>query len=153
MKRNKKPHYFFMDLALKEARKAQQNDEVPVGAVVVKDGRVIARGFNQTIQKHDPSGHAEIIALRRAAKRLKNERLNGTILYVTLEPCVMCAGALIQGRVKTVVYGANDPKAGACGSIFNLHRHPKLNHTFQVVNGVLADESRKLLQDFFRTKR
>lgn len=127
--------------------------EVPVGAVVVRDGLVIGRGRNQPITSHDPTAHAEVLALRDAAARVGNYRLPGTTLYVTLEPCLMCVGALMHARVATVVYGAVEPKAGAMESTQRAHEHPALNHRVTVVSGVLAAESRDLLQAFFQQRR
>lgn len=143
----------FMLQALVQARRAGRLDEVPVGAVIVKDGRVIARGHNLTRTKHDPTAHAEIVALRRASAKLKNERLIGAELYVTLEPCAMCAGAIVQARLAAVHYGTRDPKAGACGSALKVLPHLKLNHRPAVSGGVLAAESAQILVDFFRRKR
>lgn len=142
-----------MRAALAEARLAMAAGEVPVGAVVVKDGKVIATGRNAPLDGHDPTAHAEIVALRAAAKALGNYRLEGCTLYVTLEPCAMCSGAMLHARVGTVVYGAAEPKTGAAGSIVNLFAEPRLNHQTQVVRDVLADESRALLQKFFSQRR
>ena len=143
----------FMRLALSQAEIAGQYDEVPVGAIVVMDNRVIGEGRNQTISASDPTAHAEIVALRHAAKTVSNYRLSGSTLYVTLEPCVMCAGAILQARVARVVFGAHDEKAGAVGSIANLLENPLANHQCRVVSGVLGSESAKLLSDFFRRRR
>ena len=142
-----------MRLALAEARAAAAAGEVPVGAVVVKDGRVIATGRNAPVGSHDPTAHAEIVALRAAAERLGNYRLDGCTLYVTLEPCAMCAGAMLHARVGRVVYGAADPKTGAAGSVLNLFTESRLNHQTQVQGGVLADEAVALLRDFFKPRR
>lgn len=143
-----------MQQALEEARKALAAGEVPIGAVVVtKEGAVIGRGFNQPISSNDPTGHAEILALREAARSAANYRLTGTTLYCTLEPCVMCAGAMVHARIARVVFGAYDPKAGAAGSIYNVLREPRLNHQPEVVAGVLGAECRQLLQEFFAWKR
>ncbi len=142
-----------MRLALAAAEKAHAGGEVPVGAVVVKDGAVIATGRNAPIGTHDPSAHAELIALREAARVLGNYRLEGCDVFVTLEPCAMCAGAMLHARVRRVVFGAADPKTGAAGSVLNLFDVPQLNHHTQCQGGVLADESGALLQDFFRTRR
>jgi tRNA(adenine34) deaminase len=144
---------YWMHLALEEAYKAFTEDEVPVGAVVVKDDRVIGLGHNLTERLHDPTAHAEIIAITSAANFLNNWRLSDTIIYVTLEPCIMCIGALILARIKKLVFGAFDLKFGACGSIYNIPQDNKLNHRFEVVSGVLSQESQKLLQEFFRKKR
>ena len=142
-----------MRLALAEARAAAAAGEVPVGAVVVRDGRVIATGRNAPVGTHDPSAHAEIVALRAAAAALGNYRLDGCTLYVTLEPCAMCAGAMLHARVGRVVFGAADPKTGAAGSVLNLFAEPRLNHHTQVQGGVLADEAAALLRDFFKPRR
>lgn len=143
----------FMRLALKEARLAAEADEVPVGAVVVQGGEVIAWGRNRIRELRDPSAHAEIVAIRAAGKKLNRERLTEATLYTTLEPCAMCAGALVLARVKRVVFASYDPKAGAGGSIMDLLRHPKLNHRIEVTGEVLAGTSRQLLVRFFQSKR
>lgn len=143
----------FMQQALSQAHNAWALGEVPVGALVVKDGEVIATGFNQPIGTHDPTAHAEIMALRAAADILGNYRLPGCDLYVTLEPCAMCAGAMMHARLARVVFGAADPKTGACGSVLNLFEQEKLNHHTEVTGGVLADECGALLKDFFASRR
>jgi tRNA(adenine34) deaminase len=143
----------FMRLALEAAACAQALGEVPVGAVLVKDGAVIATGFNQPIGSHDPTHHAEIAALRAGAAALGNYRLPGCTLYVTLEPCVMCAGAMMHSRLARVVFGASDPKTGACGSVVNLFAEDKLNHHTEVTGGVLADECGTMLSSFFAERR
>jgi tRNA(adenine34) deaminase len=143
----------FMRAALEQAQRAWGQGEVPVGAVVVKDGVVIARGYNQPIGKHDPTAHAEIVALRAAAEVLGNYRLPGCELYVTLEPCVMCSGAMMHARLARIVYGAPDPKTGACGSVVNLFEQEQLNHHAQTVGGVLADDCAGLLKSFFAARR
>jgi tRNA(adenine34) deaminase len=143
----------FMRLALKEARLAAEADEVPVGAVVVQGGEVIAWGRNRIRELRDPSAHAEIVAIRAAGKKLNRERLTEATLYTTLEPCAMCAGALVLARVKRVVFASSDPKAGAGGSIMDLLRHPKLNHRIEVTGEVLAGTARQLLVRFFKSKR
>jgi tRNA(adenine34) deaminase len=143
----------FMQQALSQAHNAWALGEVPVGALVVKDGEVIATGFNQPIGTHDPTAHAEIMALRAAAAIVGNYRLPGCELYVTLEPCAMCAGAMMHARLARVVYGAADPKTGVCGSIVNLFEQSKLNHHTEVVGGVMADECGKLLKEFFAARR
>lgn len=143
----------YMGLALLEARKAWEQGEVPVGAVVVKDGEVIATGYNQPIGSHDPTAHAEIVALRAAAGKLGNYRLPGCELYVTLEPCIMCSGAMMHARLARVVYAAVDPKTGACGSVVNLFAEDRLNHHTEVVGGVLAEEASSLLKSFFAERR
>ena len=142
-----------MELALAEARAARDGGEVPVGAIVVRDGRVIGRAGNRTIRDQDPSAHAEMLAIRQAAAELRSWRLTGTTLYVTLEPCAMCAGAIVLGRVDRVVFGAWDEMAGMAGSAGDLLRHPRLNHRPQVLAGVLADECAEVLRDFFRARR
>lgn len=143
----------FMQAALEQARAAQAAGEVPVGAVVVKDGEIIATGFNAPISCQDPAAHAEILALRDAAKRLGNYRLPGCVLYVTLEPCAMCAGAMLHARIARLVYGAADPKTGACGSVVNLFAEPRLNHYASVTAGVMHGECAALLRDFFAARR
>jgi len=143
----------FMRAALDQARDAVNVGEVPVGAVVVRDGRIIGRGYNLTRTTFDPTAHAEVVALRAAAKRLKNERLLGCDLYVTLEPCAMCAGAIVQGRVARLIYGAPDPKAGACGSVMRVVPNKKLNHRPSVVRWLMVEESAALLTGFFRARR
>lgn len=139
--------------ALALARESAEAGEVPVGAVVVRDGVVIGRGRNQPITAHDPTAHAEVVALRDAAARVGNYRLPGAVLYVTLEPCLMCVGAAIHARVDAVVYGTTEPKAGAMESTQRAQDHPALNHRLVVVSGVLAAESRALLQTFFKGRR
>src|ERR1700751_3265669 len=143
----------YMMLAIEEARGAAVADEVPIGAVLVADGKVIGRAGNRTIRDCDPTAHAEIIALREAAKREGNYRLSGATLYVTLEPCAMCAGAIIQARVTRVVYGADDPKGGAVRTCFEVLTHPKLNHQVEITAGILAPECAGLLQKFFTGRR
>lgn len=143
----------YMGLALAQARRALQADEVPVGAVVVKDGQVIAAGFNQPISSHDPSAHAEMVALRAAAQHLGNYRLNDCAVYVTLEPCAMCSGAMFHARIKEVVYGAADPKTGVAGGVINLYENTRLNHHTSVRGGVMAAECGQVLQDFFAARR
>jgi tRNA(adenine34) deaminase len=145
-------HESFMRLALQEARTALQRGEVPVGAVVVSGGKVVASGFNQPIQQVDPTAHAEIVALRGAARALENYRLTGSILYVTVEPCLMCVGALVHARVQTVVFGAAEPKGGAIRSVLRVE-DLVLNHRFDVVEGVLEADCRQLIQDFFKARR
>lgn len=139
--------------ALMLARDAWAAGEVPVGAVVVRNGEIVGRGFNAPISRHDPSAHAEIMALRDAAGNLGNYRLVGCSLYVTLEPCIMCMGAIFHARVERVVYGASDPKTGACGSIIDLPAETRLNHHAEVVGGILADECGGLLSGFFAQRR
>lgn len=142
-----------MQMALSQARNAWALGEVPVGALVVRDGEVIATGFNQPIGTHDPTAHAEIMALRAAATLLGNYRLPGCELFVTLEPCVMCAGAMMHARLERVVFGAADPKTGACGSVVNVFEQERLNHHTAVVGGVLAQECGGLLREFFAERR
>jgi tRNA(adenine34) deaminase len=143
----------FMALALEEARGAAAAGEVPVGAVMVRDGAVVARTANRTVRDQDPTAHAETLALRQASASAGSWRLTGHTLYVTLEPCAMCAGALVLGRVDRVVFGAWDPKAGMAGSIGDLLRHPRLNHRPEVQGGVLEEESGALLREFFTARR
>ena len=143
----------FMRQALREAKRALEEEEVPVGAVVVREGRIVARAHNRPIHLKDPSAHAEILALRRAARKLGNYRLPGCTLYVTIEPCAMCAGAIVQGRLRRVVFGASDPKAGASGSALTVLNHPKLNHQAEVSGGLLADDCGAVLREFFRRRR
>ena len=143
----------FMSEALKEAKRAYETDEVPVGAVVVYKGKIIARAHNQIMLLKDPTAHAEMIAITQTAAYLKNERLLDTTLYVTVEPCSMCAGAMVLARIKRLVYGASDPKAGASGSIYNITNNKKLNHTISVTGGVFKEECAQLLKEFFRKKR
>ena len=142
-----------MRLALEEAAKARAMDEVPIGAVVVRDGLVIGSGFNQPISSHDPTAHAEIVALRAAARAVGNYRLTGSVLYVTVEPCLMCVGATIHARVAQVVYGAPELKAGAIVSAARAHETPGLNHRIEAIGGVLEDECRRTIQDFFEERR
>ncbi len=147
-------HNHFMQLALEQAQLAYEAGEVPVGAVVVNsDNQVVASAFNQTITLHDPTAHAEIMALRQAAVLLKNHRLPQLRLYVTLEPCVMCMGALMHARIGQVVYGAADPKTGACGSQLSVHAHKQLNHQTRLSSGVLAEPCGKILRQFFQERR
>ena len=143
----------FMKLALAQAAQAAYEGEVPVGAVVVLNGEVVAVGRNSPIDGHDPTAHAEIMALRAAAKALGNYRLPDCELYVTLEPCAMCSGAMLHARLKRVVFGATDPKTGAAGSVLNLFDQPELNHQTALLGGVLADEAGRLLKDFFGQRR
>ena len=143
----------FMRLALDEARKARDAGEVPVGAVVVMDGDVVGAGFNQPISGVDPTAHAEIVAMRAAAARVGNYRLTGATIYVTVEPCLMCVGAMVHARIDTVVYGATEPKAGALVSMTRAHELPGLNHRLKVESGVLDADCRSLIQDFFKTRR
>jgi tRNA(adenine34) deaminase len=143
----------FMQEALAEARSSAAAGEVPIGAVLVHDGKVLARSGNRTIRDCDSTAHAEVIVIRAAAHILENYRLAGTTLYVTIEPCSMCAGAIIQARIPRLVYGADDPKGGAVRSCFEILTHPKLNHQVEVTSGVLAEDSTSLLQSFFADRR
>jgi tRNA(adenine34) deaminase len=143
----------FMQRAVELAREAEAAGEVPVGALVVRDGEILAEGFNRPISTHDPTAHAEMVALRAAAARIDNYRLPGTTLYVTLEPCAMCAGAMVHARVQRLVYAATDPRAGAAGSVFNVVQNPALNHRLDVTPGVLGDECATLLRNFFVARR
>ena len=147
------PHDTFMRAALEEARKGFDAGEVPVGAVVVLDGAIVGRGFNQPIGSRDPTAHAEIVALRAAAIALGNYRLVGTTLYVTIEPCLMCVGAMVHARVATLVFGAPEPKAGAVVSSCRAHELPSLNHRIEVVSGVLEEDCRAIIPEFFKTRR
>jgi len=142
-----------MGAALAEARLAAESGEVPIGAVVVRESAIIARGQNRVLRDNDPTAHAEVVALRAAAAALGNYRLNGSTMYVTLEPCAMCAGALIHARLDRLVFAAADPKAGACGSVLAVLNHPQLNHQMQAEQGILAEESAELLRNFFRERR
>lgn len=150
---SKKIDLYWMREALNLAHYAQTQDEVPVGAVLVYQDKIIGRGWNQSISTQDPSAHAEIVAIRQGAQYLNNYRLVESTLYVTLEPCVMCVGAIIHGRIKRLVFAAKDLKTGAAGSVFNLLQDPKHNHRVMVEGGLLAEESALLLQNFFKSKR
>ena len=141
-----------MELALAEARLAADAGEVPVGALFINNGEIIGRAGNRNLRDHDPTAHAEILALRQAAQHLGNHRLTGCTLYATIEPCAMCAGAAIHARIARLVYGAKDPKAGAAGSILDVINHPRLNHKMEVVSGVLGERCSEILQDFFRSE-
>jgi tRNA(adenine34) deaminase len=143
----------YMSEAIKEAGKAFEKDEVPVGAVIVYNGRIIARAHNQIRMLRDPTAHAEMIAITQAAAYLGNERLLDTALYSTIEPCPMCAGAMVLGRIGKLVYGAADPKAGAAGSVMNVTGNRKLNHRIKVTSGILEEECANLLREFFKKKR
>ncbi len=144
---------YWMQRALELARRAEEAGEVPVGAVLVKDNQLIAEGWNQPISSHDATSHAEIMVMRDAGKKLNNYRLIDTTMYVTLEPCSMCVGAMIHARVSKVVFGAAEPRTGALGGAFNLLEANQHNHIFEVVSGVMADESKTLLQNFFQSRR
>jgi len=143
----------FMEEALAEARAAASASEVPIGAILVHDGKILARSGNRTVRDNDPTAHAEIIVLREAARRLSNYRLTNTTLYVTIEPCSMCAGAIIQARVPRLVYGADDPKGGGVRSCFEILSNPRLNHQVDVSAGVLAAEAAAVLQSYFAARR
>lgn len=144
---------FWIQQAIEQAKIAASLGEVPVGAILVRDNQLIASGYNQCIQDHDPSAHAEMVVLRKAAKLIENYRVLNTTVYVTLEPCVMCAGLLINARIQRLVFGASDPKAGAVCSICQLLAHPKLNHHIDVTSGILSDVCGELLSDFFKSRR
>lgn len=146
-------HESWMRRAIAEAKAAEEAGEVPVGAVIVKDDELIAAGQNRNLRDHDPSAHAEIVALRAAGAALGNHRLEGCEMYVIIEPCAMCAGALVHARLKRLVYGASDPKAGAVESVMKVLNHANLNHKMEVVGGVLESECSELLRDFFRARR
>ena len=147
------PHAQWMKIALQEAQRAFDADEVPVGAVIVQKGEIIGRGYNQIEQLQDPTAHAEMIAITAAANHLHSRRLENCTLYVTLEPCPMCAGALVLARIPTLVFSSYDPKAGACGTLYNIVEDRRLNHRVHVVGGVCDRESETLLKDFFTRKR
>jgi tRNA(adenine34) deaminase len=143
----------FMNAALEEAGRAAAGGEVPIGAILVMDGQIVARAGNRTITDCDPTAHAEMVALREAAAKIGNYRLLGATMYVTLEPCAMCAGAMVQARVERLVYGADDAKAGAVRSCFAIFEHPRLNHRVEVTTGVMAEEAAAALKDFFAERR
>jgi tRNA(adenine34) deaminase len=143
----------FMAEALKEARKAEEMGEVPIGAVIVKEGKIIGRGYNLRETSKDPTSHAELIAIKEASKTLGGWRLMGSTLYVTLEPCPMCAGAIVQARIERVVFGVSDPKAGCAGTLMNLLEEPRFNHQVKTESGILADECSAILRNFFRQLR
>lgn len=143
----------YMKIALKEAEKAYNELEVPVGAIIVKDGKIIARAYNEKEKKHDTTKHAEILAIQKASKKLKSWRLNDCDMYVTLEPCSMCAGALIQSRIRKVYIGAMDEKTGSCGSVLNLLEDYKFNHKVEVEYNVCKEECKRILKDFFKNLR
>jgi len=148
-----RPHDLLMDAALQQAALAREAGEVPIGAVLVLDAEIVGRGFNQPIRAADPTAHAEIVALRDAARRIGNYRLTGSTLYVTIEPCLMCVGALVHARIATLVYGAAEPKRGAIDSVARGAELPGLNHRFQIVSGVREAECRELIQSFFKERR
>jgi len=143
----------FMKLAIEQAGIAQENGDVPIGAVIIHNGQIIGKAYNQREQLQDPTAHAEIIALTQAAAAMESWRLEGCTMYVTLEPCPMCAGALVLARIDRLVYGCDDPKTGAVKSLYNIVTDGRLNHRIEVTSGVLADECSKILQDFFQKKR
>lgn len=143
----------FMKIALHEAKKAHEKEEVPIGAVIVRNGEVIARAHNLKETKKDPTAHAEILVIQEAARTLRTWRLDDCELYVTIEPCPMCAGAMVQSRIKRLIIGAMEPKFGAAGSIFNIVSHPKLNHKIEVIQGIMEEECLQLMQDFFQRLR
>jgi tRNA(adenine34) deaminase len=146
-------HEYYMQEALKEAGKAFERDEVPVGAVIVYKNKIVARAHNQIVTLKDPTAHAEMIAITQVADYLKNERLINCSLYVTIEPCPMCAGAAVLARIEKIIYGADDPKSGACGSVINIASNKKLNHRIEVISGILREDCAALLKEFFREKR
>ncbi len=143
----------YMRLAIEQAQVAAQSGEVPVGAVLVKDGQVISKAFNKPIANHDPSAHAEMLALREAALAEENYRIPGSTLYVTLEPCAMCSGAMLHARIDRVVYGASDPKTGAAGSVLDIFASKQINHQTSVEGGIMSEECGQLLRDFFKGRR
>jgi tRNA(adenine34) deaminase len=142
-----------MELALAQAGFAGEAGEVPVGALIVKDGEIVAQGQNRNLRDRDPTAHAEIVALRLAAVRLGNHRLGGCVMFATIEPCAMCAGAMIHARLARLVYGASDPKAGAAGSALEVLNHPRLNHRMEITSGVLGDRCSEMLKEFFQSRR
>ncbi|MGO4211329.1 tRNA adenosine(34) deaminase TadA [Terriglobus sp. 2YAB30_2] len=144
----------YLNAAIEEARAAELGGEVPIGCVVVSPaGEIVGRGQNRVLRDQDPTAHAEIVALREAGRALSNYRLSGCTLYVTLEPCAMCAGAILHARIARLVYAAPDPKAGACGSVLSVMNHPQLNHRVDVISGLLAEECGEILRSFFKTRR
>lgn len=149
---NKKDEQY-MQMALKQAKIAEENGDVPIGAVIVCEDQIIGKAYNQREQLNDPTAHAEIIALTQAAAAKESWRLNGCTIYVTLEPCPMCAGALVLARMDRLVYGCDDPKAGACKSLYNIVQDERLNHRLEVTSGILAEDCSRLLQDFFKQRR
>lgn len=153
LRMSSRPDELWMEEALRDARQAEALGEVPVGAIIVFEDRVIARSGNRNLTDYDPTAHAEILALRQAGRALGNHRLLHCTMYVTLEPCAMCAGAMVHARLMRLVYGADDPKAGAAGSVLEVLNHPSLNHRMEVTRGVLASRCMAMLQDFFRRRR
>jgi len=150
---NTKEDERFMQEAVEQAKVAQENGDVPIGCVIVKNGQVIAKGYNQREQLQDPTAHAEIIALTAAAAAVESWRLNGCRMYVTLEPCAMCAGALVLSRMDKLIYGCDDPKTGACGSLYNIVQDERLNHKVEITSGVFAEDCSRQLQKFFARRR
>ncbi len=150
---NPEKELLYLRAAIAEAEAAERDGEVPVGAVVLHDGEIIASGNNRVVRDSDPTAHAEIVAMRAAGAVLGNYRLEGCTLYTTLEPCAMCAGAILHARLARLVYAASDPKAGACGSVLSVMNHPQLNHKVEVVSGLLAEECGAMLTEFFRARR
>lgn len=146
-------HQFWMNQALREARRAAEEGEVPVGAVIVHNSMVVGRGYNRPEGLHDATAHAEILAIGAASETLGDWRLEDCAIYVTLEPCPMCAGAIVQARIPLLVYGASDPKAGACGTLYNITNDPRLNHQVEVISGVMQDDSTFMLKEFFKRLR
>lgn len=144
---------YFMQQALKCALKAKQIDEVPIGAVIVKDNKIISRGYNKSITLKDSTAHAEIVAIRKACKKLNNYRLTGCSIYVTIEPCAMCVGALVHARIKNIYFGAKDLKSGACKSVFSIANSNKLNHNINVISGLLEQDCARIIKEFFKNKR
>ena len=146
-------HEYYMRMALGEAQRALVKGEVPIGAVLVSEGEVLASAYNKPVSLHDPTAHAEILVLREAALKRKNYRLLNTSLYVTVEPCVMCVGAMVQARIKELIFGAFDPKAGACGSVYTIPFSPGTMHKMTVISGILEEECREIIQRFFKERR
>lgn len=147
------PDKKWMQRAFELAEKAKSQDEVPVGAVIIFEDQIIGEGWNQSISSHDPTAHAEVMALRDAGNNISNYRIPNATMYVTLEPCAMCAGAIVHARLAKLVYAADDPKTGACGSVFNLLQSEELNHKVEIENGVMEEECRSLIKTFFKEKR
>lgn len=150
---NSQIDHYWMQIALEEAKKAEEIGEVPIGAIIVRDGEVVGRGYNRREIDHDPTAHAELLAIREASHKLGGWRLLNSTLYVTLEPCPMCAGAIVQSRIDRVVYGASDPKAGCAGTLMNLLQEDRFNHQVETVSGVMEEECGQILKDFFRRLR
>ena len=148
-----KTNEYWMQRAFELAQTAKEHDEVPVGSVIVYEGQIIGEGWNQPISSNDPSAHAEIVALRQAGQRMNNYRLPDATMYVTLEPCAMCAGALVHARIAKLVFAVDDPRTGACGSVFNLLQTEELNHKVKIETGVFEEQCRVLIQNFFKEKR